>query len=109
MKGFPEIRYVHGAGGPQYVNAETGELVSPKKVVEKYNRLREAEEVAASTVERLIAIYWRARRKAEKGEGKYYTPKEALGVVLANPPMPTAGEAAGDRPLDRALADGGAR
>ena len=109
MKEYPTIKYVHGAGGPQFVNAETGELVSPREVVERYNRLREAEKVAASTVERLIAIYWRARRKAEKMEGKYYRPKAALDVVLANPQMPTAGEIAGDRPLDRALAEGGAK
>ena len=87
------------------MNAETGELVSPREVVERYNRLREAEKVAASTVERLIAIYWRARRKAEKMEGKYNTPKEELDVVL----VAVAGEIAGERPLDRALAEGGAK
>ncbi len=71
MRHFPPIRYTHGAGGPQFENAETGSFVSPIEVVDMYNRLRESESVAASTVERLIGIYWRARRMAErKGEGK---------------------------------------
>ena len=39
----------------------------------------------------------------------FHTPKEAIDVVLANPQMPTAGEIVGERPLDRALAEGGAK
>ena len=41
MKHFPPIRYTHGAGGPQFENAETGSFVSPIEVVDMYNRLRE--------------------------------------------------------------------